>query len=143
MNNKQHQIILGSLFGDMHCNVEVKNGAINFTYATGIYSGTVEMTDLTAGSYYVKVKFDNTLKKLVPGVQNLHTGSNDLPVVTLVPGDLNTNNNLDITDYNVFISCMDPKTCTQKTLTDFNDDAHVTIIDYNILLRSFAIRDGD
>jgi hypothetical protein len=68
-----------------------------------------------------------------------------LPTVTLVPGDLDPNqdNNLDIQDYNMFISCYGSKSCNNKQQADFNDDGVVDGKDYNILARGFAIRQGD
>jgi len=68
-----------------------------------------------------------------------------IPTVTLVPGDLDPNqdNNLDIQDYNMFISCYGSKSCNNKQQADFNDDGVVDGKDYNILARGFAIRQGD
>lgn len=68
-----------------------------------------------------------------------------LPTVTLVPGDIDPNqdNNLDIQDYNMFISCYGSKSCNDKQQADFNDDGVVDGKDYNILARGFAIRQGD
>lgn len=123
-------------------NQQVGTNSANFAYTNGVYTSHVQ-TSLQPGLYYVKVKLDNTLFKLIPGVQNLRSGENNLTTVALVPGDLNGNNILDISDYNVFVGCYGTSICSQKNLVDFNDDGVIDTIDYNILLRSFATRLGD
>lgn len=141
-NTPNHPTRSGNVYIFDSSNQQKSSSVVNFTYAGGKYTGKAEL-DIPEGIYYVKVKFDNTLQKLVPGVQNLKKGDNNLATVALVPGNLNTNNVLDISDYNIFINCIDEEQCNEKTLTDFNDDGEVELIDYNIILRSFAIRDGD
>lgn len=119
------------------------NAPVNFTYTNGVFSGKVETT-LEPGTYFVKVKFDNTLLKRTK-LKELKDGDNAYETVALVPGNMNDNNTLDIDDYNVFISCLDGREtpCTQKVQADYNDDGKVNDYDYNILLRSFASREGD
>lgn len=126
-------------------NVKVKEGETSFTYQGGVYSGTIEMTNAPAGTYYVKMKFDNTIFQQLPGVYNLTLGANTLPTVALAPGDLNQDNNLNMQDYSIFVSCYGEKECeaSSKQMSDFNDDGIIDGIDYNILIRSFAIRSGD
>ncbi len=130
-------------------NEKVKEGDINFTFTlasqSAVYNGTVEMTNMAEGTYYVKVRFDNTVFEQLPGVYNLKKGNNTLPTIALAPGDLNQDNNLDMQDYSVFVSCYGDKNCGDNTkkLADFNDDGKVDGVDYNILIRSFAIRSGD
>lgn len=136
-------------------NVKVKESDVSFAYhndvgapntnRVGVYMGNVELTNTPAGTYYVKVRFDNTLFHQLPGVYNLALGSNNLPAVELAPGDLNQDNNLNMQDYSIFVACYGEKECesSKKQMADFNDDGVVDGIDYNILIRSFAIRSGD
>lgn len=128
-------------------NEKVKDPAINFNFEmasqSAIYKGTVELTDLAEGAYYVKVKFDNTVFQQLPGVYNLKKGTNTLTTVTLTPGDMNQDNALDMRDYSLFVACYGENDCATKEQADFNDDGKVDGIDYNILIRSFAIRSGD
>jgi hypothetical protein len=124
-------------------NESVKSGQVTLTYTNGIYKGTVEMTNLTEGYYYVKVGMDNTLLSQLPGIIHLVHGVKTLDSIELVPGDLNQDNKLSMEDYSLFVACYGSKTCNQKRQADFNDDGQVQGIDYNILLRSFAIRSGD
>jgi hypothetical protein len=74
-----------------------------------------------------------------------------LPQVTLIAGDIFPpptdaissygDNVLDISDYNMLISCYGDKAtssiCPNKNAADLNDDGKIDGIDYNILLRSF------
>jgi hypothetical protein len=62
-----------------------------------------------------------------------------------VPGDINQDNNLNMVDHSIFVGCYGQKPCPQdqKTKSDFNDDGVIDGKDYNILIRSFAIRSGD
>lgn len=108
------------------------------------YVGEVNLgEDFVPGIYYAKIGLNNTLVSRVPQVHNLQKGIiNELPAVTLLPGDLNQNNILDLLDYNIFISCFGDKTCDQKILADLNDDGEVEGIDYNILLRAYQERQG-
>lgn len=75
----------------------------------------------------------------------------NLPQVALLAGDIfpqptsNStsfgDNTIDISDYNMLISCYggnaNTSTCPSKSAADLNDDGVVDGIDYNILLRSF------
>ena len=104
------------------------------------FNATIDLGTLSTGSYVVKVKLDNTLRKAIPGIQTLTQGATTtLPIVTLVSGDINNDNVLDIQDYNIFLSCYGQNVCTQKKLADFNDDGPVDGIDYNIFLISFIV----
>ena len=133
-------------------NEQVKSSAVTFTYQTasasaqtGRYTGTVNVTGVSAGTYYIKISMDNTLFTQIPGVVNLTTGNNTLSALTLVPGDLNQDNNLNMSDHSIFVGCYGEKECPaeNKTRSDFNDDGVIDGKDYNILIRSFAIRSGD
>lgn len=113
-----------------------------------IYSGIEDLgTNFSSGSYTVKIRFDNTLFKRIPIIVEIVSDTeNQAPAVTLVPGDLNQNNTMDIQDYNDFIACFrgDPS-CDSNllTLADLNDNGNIDILDLNILQRGFAIREGD
>lgn len=125
-------------------NNSVSENALSVQYQNGIFSGSVSL-DLPEGNYYAKARLNNTLKTQIQGVFELkHNSSTQLPTTTLIPGDLNADNILTIVDYNIFYDCIKDNSCTQehKTLSDFNDDGSIGPVDYNILLRSFAIRAG-
>ncbi|HSW96549.1 MAG TPA: dockerin type I domain-containing protein [Candidatus Saccharimonadales bacterium] len=120
---------------------------------------------LPSGTYQLLIDMPGNLQKLLTQTNNTNTFSLQagstivIPATRLIPGDIapipGTNdqpygdNILDISDYNVLIGCYsDTQTASScssvgKTAADLNDDGKVDAIDYNILLRSFATRDGD
>lgn len=114
--------------------------------SSNTYIGNIALgNSFAAGTYYARVRFDNTLRSTVPGLHQVTIGqTNEFPVVILTSGDLDQNNILDLRDYNIFISCFGNKTCnaTYEKRSDLNDDGEVNGVDYNILLRSFDIRRG-
>lgn len=122
------------------------SGALTFDGTK--FAGTINLgTNFASGVFTVKIKLDNTLAKLAPGIQNITTKTtNQVPQVTLVSGDMDGNNILDIYDWNAMLSCAKKESaCTdsKKTLADLNDDGKVEEMDLNILLRGFATRNGD
>lgn len=131
-------------------NQEVRRVAGNFEFS-GVYSATVNLGAFTTGSYIVKLKADNSLAKLIPGIHTLTSGqANTVPQVTLVTGNINQTgssaNRLDITDYQALLDCArNNASCTseKRALADLNDDGQVEEIDLNILLRGFLTREGD
>lgn len=132
-------------------NEQVKSSAVSFTYSasgsaqqTGVYTSTVNIDGISPGTYYIKLSMDNTLFTQVSGVITLKEGNNTVPRVTLIPGDLNQDNNLNMSDHSIFVGCYGKKECPadEKTRSDFNDDGVIDGKDYNILIRAFAIRAG-
>lgn len=126
-------------------NVLLKTTSGTLTFAGTNFSGDITISNVQQGSYLVKIKFPNTLQKLIPGILTIRENQTyDLAQVSLIPGDMNADNILDEGDVTIFLSCFADQPCAQKNLSDFNDDSIVDGIDYNILLRSFTItRKGD
>lgn len=107
---------------------------------------------LPSGSYTVKVKSDGYLTKLVPGILNLTAGQTyNEPAVNLVAGDINLDNKLDITDYNILTSCWIYSTnqgaCNGNsifgTTSDLNDDRVIDQVDYNLFIAEYSVQNGD
>jgi hypothetical protein len=106
--------------------------------------------NLTTGDYTVKVKTDSYLQRRIPAIVHIVAGSQvNLPTVTLVAGDSNGDNTINILDYNMLIGCYSdllPATfCddAKKLLTDLNDDSNVNQVDYNLFLREITVQNGD
>lgn len=133
-------------------------GSVLYNNSKGIFEGDVDLgSNWSSGLYQVKVMLPNTLRKIVPGnyfayIYNLVTkgvtsylyeGTTDPTTnrlgLPLVSGDLNNDNQLDILDYNILISCYGSKQCPpdQKAASDLNSDGAVDGVDYNIWLRNF------
>jgi Dockerin type I domain len=103
-----------------------------------------------AGAYLVKVQLDYTLRKYTPGFALISQGvGNSVPDTNLTVGDVNQDNQVNITDYNLLEQCYSdllppPGPCPagQKLGSDLNGDGHVNGIDYNIMLRIFQSQGG-
>ncbi len=95
------------IFNAQNQSVLSTTGTVNYDAASGLYKGSV-VTNLPTGAYIVKVRMDNTLWRQIPGIQNITTGSaNQTPTASLISGDLNGDNTIDLIDYNLFFACLD------------------------------------
>lgn len=128
-------------------NQEITSVTTNATYQNGSYIGSVNLGKISPGSYTIKIKIENSLRKNIPGVINLSSGTNDLTSqnITLVTGDIDGNNLINITDYNLVLDCYASQAKTATcTLADLNDDGTVDAgRDLNILFRAFDTINGD
>jgi hypothetical protein len=110
---------------------------------TSEYWTNVNVGNLPSGYYQVKIRLDYTLVKLVAGISTI-VGSqpNIFGVVPLTVGDVNQDNQVNITDYNLMMQCYSdiappkgPCSPALKRASDLNDDGYVNQIDYNLYLR--------
>jgi hypothetical protein len=128
------------------------NGNVIFDSATGNFKGTLSLGQsiIASGSYSIKVQSPTHLRRLVGGgIQNLTIGqTNIIEAVSLTAGDVNSDNKIDILDYNTMIGCysdLSPAiSCTSgnKLLSDLNDDGAVNQVDYNLFLREISVQNG-
>lgn len=128
------------------------SGQITYASSSGDYRGRVQTpTPLTTGSYNVRVGASQHLIRLVPGIQSINgTQDNALPVISVVAGDINDDNKLDIRDYNTLLDCYADRTpapscedANKKVLTDLNDDGFVNGPDYNLFIRELSTQPGE
>jgi hypothetical protein len=135
-------------------------GSINYNAGPGTFTGTVDLgTSFANGNYIVKVKSDGHLRRVIPGIQNLSSSAvQPIPMtrVNLVAGDVDSNNALNISDYNILLSCVDSPfianidnhaLCNSNSnylrLSDLEDNGAVDQFDYNLFLREYAVQSGD
>ncbi len=128
------------------------SGNMDYDSARGNFTGTVDLgSTLPAGSYIVKIQSPSYLRKSVSGIQNITSTSNilTLPATTLVVGDINGDNTLNVIDYNILLGCYSdilPATfcpSSNQVLSDLNDDSAVNQFDYNLFLREITVQHGD
>lgn len=119
-------------------------GNLTFDSVTNSYKGTITVSSLPAGTYTIKVRFDNTLWKKLPGTITITTGANNPTTSTtqLISGDIDQNNSLAVLDYTNFVKCyqgLPSCTATMGTLADFDDDgsAKNDLDDLTILQKGF------
>jgi hypothetical protein len=119
----------------------------------GAFNGIIDMgTTLTTGDYIVKVKTPFYLRKQFSTTKHIVAGEvNQIEPITLVAGDIDNNNQIDLFDYQVLSNCYgdfttpNPAVCTesQKHAADINDDGRVNFIDLNYFIRELAVQAGD
>jgi hypothetical protein len=127
-----------------------KAGTVTYDIESGLFNGQISLgTSILTGSYTVKVKSDQYLRTLIPGIQTITSGSiNTLASASLRSGDINGDNQINIVDYTILMGCYSdllPATdCTgnNAALSDLTDDGHVNQIDYNFFLRQMSSVEG-
>jgi hypothetical protein len=133
----------------------VHTGNTTITYTgpnTGLFNGSLTLPgSITTGTYTIKLTSPYYLTRLVPGFLNLVQGTtHSITSVALVAGDVNQDNQLRVTDYDLIMECysdlLPAKTsCTaeKKTAADISDDGIVNQDDYNLFLRELSVQSGD
>jgi len=125
-----------------------KTGSV--VYANGVFTGSLDLgSGFITGSYNIKVKSDGYLRRKALGVTLTSGRINTLTKITLVVGDINGDNAINILDYNILISCSVFSTdnhgaCGQyAVLSDLDDNGAVDQLDYNLFLREYSVQNGD
>ncbi|HSW96472.1 MAG TPA: DUF5060 domain-containing protein [Candidatus Saccharimonadales bacterium] len=126
--------------------VSTKQGTMIYNNTNGNFTGTIDMGNIPTGKYLLRLHTDGFLDALVPGIYSITQGQRTtLPNVISVTGDANSDNQLDIQDYNMFVSCFGRKSsspsCTSQK-SDFNDDGAINAIDYNLFIREISVQKG-
>jgi|ERR1700722_15265259 len=105
------------------------------------FTGILHLGKLAEGSYFIKLTANHTLQILSkPEIKTLTAGqTNILPPYTLYQGDMNNDNVLNKSDYSLALVCFQNNNDCTGTSVDFNDDGLVNILDYNLLLKNFAV----
>lgn len=127
---------------------------ITYNPTTGNYTGgnsfgPQENFALDTGDYAMRVKTAEHLFKKVPLIQITSGNTITVPTLSLIAGDVDNNNSLNVLDYDVLIGCYSdfeaPVSCTadSKKMTDLNDDGNVNQTDYNLFLRELSVQIGD
>jgi hypothetical protein len=126
------------------------SGTVTYDTASGHFKGLVSLgTGIANGSYTIRVKADQLLRTVVPGIQNLISGNTfDAPLTAMVTGDINNDNQLNILDYNILMGCysdLSPASncpAGDELRADITDDGDVNQFDYNLFLRELINRGG-
>ncbi len=130
--------------------VQTSTGTITYNTTNGNFTGLINGGALTTGLYTVRAKTDKYLRRQVPGIISITAGNaTTIAPFTLVVGDVNNDNRIDISDYNMLLGCFSDltpaKNCdpTKKFATDITDDGNVNQFDYNLFLREISVQGGN
>lgn len=127
-------------------------GNVTYNLSNGDFSGTVMLpSSVATGSYLVKIKSPQFLKKQFEGIINItRDTTTTLPPITLIAGDVNNDNILSILDFNFISDCysdlLPPKNCSdsnKKFSADLSDDGNINSADYNLFLRELSAVAGN
>lgn len=130
--------------------VGVSTSNIVYSSADGDFKGTIVMNNFPGtGAYTIKITSSKHLRRLIPGIQNIIPGqNNNIQQISLIAGDTNTDNILNILDYNLLVDCYSDiapaLACNAdgKLSADLNDDGNVNQTDYNLFLRELSVQNG-
>jgi hypothetical protein len=135
-----------SIYNTSNILVNTTTGIMRYDDERGVFKSSIELADSLNGAFIIKVKVDNFLQRRIPGTIEIVKNTNiTLPPVTLVAGDINGDNVLNITDLNILLGCykdiFPPKFCDdpRETLSDISSDGRVNQLDYNLFLRELLI----
>ncbi len=128
------------------------SGNIQYDSVNGIFTGAIEAGhSIPTGVYTLKIKTDHALIRRIGQIISITADQvNTIPTATMVAGDVNNDNALNILDYNLIFECysdysVQPAACTpaKKIAADTNDDGSVNGTDYNLFVRELANQSGD
>ena len=119
-------------------------GTVFYDAASGLFKGPVS-TNIASGVYTVKVKSERYLRKLLPGIQTITSKqTNNLAPGTLIVGDINNDNELNIIDYNFFRGCYQQSPISDACIdADLNDNGVIDAFDYNLFIGNLSHQQGD
>lgn len=137
--------------GDKNCAKGVKKeGQITYNSTTGNFvNANFNIGTITTGQYNIFVKTNKYLRKRIPLVIAITSGRvNPIPNTTLLLGDINGDNQIDIQDYEAYRSCIgktpNTPTCENADLNDDGkNDTPTNMTDYRWLFDAFKTRNGD
>ena len=127
-------------------------GILSYSSTNKNFQGNIRVPNLASGQYILQIKMDEFLTKTVPGIISVSAnGTVVVPSVSVITGDINNDNKIDILDYNSVVGCFGSKqqtsSCTapitqQSAGADINDDGTVDGGDYNLFLRELSVQRG-
>lgn len=164
--NPQHpqQNLVVSISDSNNQPVTTTTGSVTYDSVSGTYKGKISINgSIKTGNYILKIKSDKYLQRTIPGIQTLTQGQdNPLPQVSLIAGDTNNDNKLDILDYGALLDCgygdLHPLPVTDSGSTfadstcqahapaintDADDNGTINAYDYNLWLRELSVQNGD
>ncbi|MEK7573177.1 MAG: SdrD B-like domain-containing protein [Patescibacteria group bacterium] len=146
--------VMVAIYNGTETLVSGHEGTVTYNATTGIYTGNVDLKQTPSGNYIVKLKIRGYLQKRIPGITSLVAGQTyNAPQANMAVGDLNSDNQLNIADYNILNDCIFAPSSTGGTIcsqnpdyagmSDLNDDGIKNILDYSLFVRELVVKFGD
>lgn len=127
-----------------------QTGSAHYNPAGMDFLGSADMKNLPSGNYIVTIKMEGYLSKQFPGIPTIVGKRNNTltPEVFLITGDINNDNQLDIQDYNIILSCFGSKQNTASCIApptlpssaDIDDNGTVDGSDYTLFIRELSVQ---
>jgi hypothetical protein len=138
--------------------------SLNYDEGDGAFLGSLDLgPGIKDGNYNLKVKTDRYLRKRVASIIQIKNGSEThVPETELVAGDINSDNALNVIDYNALLDCgygdlsplplADPNAVyntpecqahNPPELVDLDDNGTINSFDYNLFIRELSVQNGD
>ena len=116
---------------------EFKN--VTLTTTAGSANGTFTISSIPQGTYDIAIKGPKNLRVVLPGVTL--SAATTLNAVTLLAGDTNSDNYVDATDFNTFVSAYNSDSAIPGTgydpTADFNFDGLVDPTDFGLFVSNY------
>jgi hypothetical protein len=115
---------------------------VNFDSIAKVYRGTLNLANVTPGSYDVYIKGPIHKRKKMPTSINITSGetTNASWTTTILPtGDINGDNYVNITDYSLLAGQFAPGVIKSGNTSDLNFNTFVDLGDYSLLAGNFNI----
>lgn len=138
--------------------------SLNYEVNSGTFVGVLDLgPNFQEGNYNLKIKTDRYLKRRIPGIIQVKPKQDTrVPKIDLVAGDVNSDNILNVIDYNAFLDCgygeieplplADPNAVYNSNecqahkppeLVDIDDNGIINGPDYNLFIRELSVQNGD
>ncbi len=144
--HKEREITISAFTTDNQL-VSSNTTTVLYNPQKGSFDGNVDLDNIEDGEQYMlKIAMNGYLVKKY---DTLYSTASDptLPPITLITGDINRDNRLNILDYNLLLGCQDSSLyqCDEDTrvMSDLSDNGHVDILDLNLFFRELSVTSGD
>lgn len=97
--------------------------------------------EIPAGLYTAKVKVNGYLRKRIPGIISYSpTNPITLLQVTLIAGDVNNDNVINIQDFNLLVTCFEKPVTGNCSPADIDDNGAIDGVDVNLFIKNLSTR---
>lgn len=148
----QSKIVVITFYNNANKLVATIVASVLYSPSSQNFTNTIKISNFPSGMYTIKLKMNGYLTVQYPGNYTVNGGGKiTLPSISLIAGDVNNDNVINVLDYNAIISCFGDRLYTSSCLApinsqssgaDLNDDNSVDGVDYNIFIRELTVQQG-